>query len=225
MNGHLPYAVIFDMDGVLVDSEEFICRAACMMFSEVGLKVRPEDFLPFVGTGENRYLGGGAEKYNFPIEIEQAKKRTYDIYLEIIKGQLKPLPGVYDFIDKCKKHGKKLAVASSADRRKVEGNLREIGLDESLFEAIIVGEDVQRKKPAPDIFLLAIKRLKSKPDQCLVVEDAVSGVAAAKAAGARCLALTTSFPKEKLKGADFFAPNLAYVTEDIFNWQTPPLTV
>jgi beta-phosphoglucomutase len=215
----LPYGVIFDMDGVLVDSEEFICKAACMMYAEAGLKVRPEDFLPFVGTGENRYLGGVAEKYHFTIDIERAKKRTYDIYLEIIRGELKPLPGVFEFIEKCRKQGKKLAVASSADRRKVEGNLREIGLEESLFETIIVGEDVQHKKPAPDIFLMAIKRLKLKPDQCLVVEDAVSGVAAAKAAGAKCLALTTSFPKEKLTGADFFAPNLACVPDEVLKWQ------
>ena len=82
----LPYGVLFDMDGVLVDSEVFICRAACMMFEESGLKVRPEDFLPFVGTGENRYLGGVAEKYGFAIEINEAKERTYDIYLEIIRG-------------------------------------------------------------------------------------------------------------------------------------------
>jgi HAD superfamily hydrolase (TIGR01509 family) len=221
----LPYGVIFDMDGVLVDSEEFICKAACMMFAELGLQVQPEDFLPFVGTGENRYLGGVAEKYHFVIEIKQAKKRTYDIYLEIIKGRLKPLPGVFEFVDSCRKQGKKLAVASSADRRKILGNLQEIGLDMRLFEAVIVGEDVQQKKPAPDIFLLAIDRLGLKPQQCLVVEDAVSGVAAAKAAEAKCLALTTSFPKEKLSDADFFASNLAHVPDDALNWQIPPLMV
>jgi beta-phosphoglucomutase len=218
MKVELPYGVIFDMDGVLVDSEEFICKAACRMFAEAGLLVRPEDFLPFVGTGENRYIGGVAEKYHFPLDIEKAKTRTYDIYLDIIRGAMKPLPGVFEFIEKCRQRSKKMAVASSADRRKVIGNLRQIGLNETLFETIIVGEDVQRKKPAPDIFLLAIDRLHLKPEQCLVIEDAVSGVAAAKAAGAKCLALTTSFPKEKLLGADFFAPNLARVPDDVLNW-------
>jgi HAD superfamily hydrolase (TIGR01509 family) len=218
MKSQLPYGVIFDMDGVLVDSEEFICKAACTMFAEAGLKVLPQDFLPFIGTGENRFIGGVAEKYNFPLDIEKAKTRTYDIYLEIIKGALKPLPGVFEFIEECRRLGKKMAVASSADRRKVVGNLRQIGLDEKTFETIIVGEDVQRKKPAPDIFLLAVERLKLKPKQCLVVEDAVTGVAAAKAAGAKCLALTTSFPKEKLAAADFFAPNLADVPDDVLHW-------
>jgi len=149
----LPYGVIFDMDGVLVDSEKFICKAACLMFEEIGLHVKPDDFLPFVGTGEDRYIGGVAEKYNFPVDIEAVKKRTYDIYLEIIQGALRPLPGVHQFVKKCKDTGKKIAVASSADRRKVMGNLKEIGLGPDVFDAIVVGEDVSQKKPAPDLLV------------------------------------------------------------------------
>ena len=155
----LPHGVIFDMDGVLVDSEPFICKAGCMMYAELGLQVRPEDFVPFVGMGENRYLGGVAEKYNFPVDIDAIKKRTYDIYLEIIQGALQPLPGVHEFIGRCRALGKKIAVASSADRRKVEGNLREIGLAWESFDTVVCGEDVVHKKPDPEIFLLAAKRL------------------------------------------------------------------
>ncbi len=214
----LPDGVIFDMDGVLVDSEEYICKAACLMFEELGLKVTPGDFIPFVGTGENRYIGGVAEKYNFPIDIDQVKKRTYDIYMEIIKGALTPLPGVYEFIEKCRDMGKKIAVASSADRRKVLGNLNEIGLPLGLFDAIIVGEDVANKKPYPDIFLLAAKHLQLNAADCLVIEDAVSGVTAAKAAGSRCLALTTSFCKEELEQADYWACDLSNAPDEVLNW-------
>jgi HAD superfamily hydrolase (TIGR01509 family) len=214
----LPYGVIFDMDGVLVDSEPFICRAACQMFAELGLKVRPEDFIPFIGTGENRYIGGPAEKYGYVLDLPKAKKRTYDIYLEIIRGALRPLPGVYAFIEQCRRAGKKIAVASSADRRKVEGNLREIGLADDVFDAVVSAEDAEHKKPAPDLFLAAAKRMGLETRQCLVVEDAVSGVQAARAAGARCLALTTSFPQEALNGADFFAANLAEAPEEVLHW-------
>ena len=210
-NNSPPYGVIFDMDGVLVDSEKFICKAACLMFEEIGLSVKPDDFLPFVGTGEDRYIGGVVEKYNVSVDIEAAKKRTYDIYLEIIQGTLQPLPGVHEFVKKCKDTGMKIAVASSADRRKVMGNLKEIGLPPDVFDTIVVGEDVSHKKPAPDIFILAANRLKLKPEECLVVEDAVSGVAAAKAAGSRCLALTTSFVQKELAQADLFATDLAHV--------------
>ncbi len=219
LQNQLPRGVIFDMDGVLVDSEPFICKAGCRMYAELGLQVRPEDFVPFVGMGENRYLGGVAEKYHFPVDIDTIKKRTYDIYLEIIRGALRPLPGVHEFIGRCRKLGKKLAVASSADRRKVEGNLREIGLAWESFDTLVVGEDVVRKKPDPEIFLLAAKRLNLPASECLVVEDAVSGVAAAKAAGTKCLALTTSFSREQLFGADFFAPDLAGAGEEVLNWK------
>lgn len=206
------------MDGVLVDSEEFIARAACMMFEEKGLKVVPEDFRPFIGTGEDRFIGGVAEKYNFPLEMPKDKQRTYDIYLDIIVGNLQPLAGVKDFIAKCQKQGLKLAVASSADMRKVKGNLKEIGLDHGEFEAIVCGEDVEHKKPAPDIFIYAAEKLGLKPEDCLVIEDAVSGIQAAKAAGAMCLGITSSFSEQQLAGADFFAANLVDISDEVISW-------
>ncbi len=101
-----------------------------------------------------------------------------------------------------------MAVASSADRVKIGINLREIGLSADIFDAIISGEDVERKKPFPDIYLLAAERIGLKPENCLVVEDAVSGITAGKAAGCKCLAVTTSFPAEKLTEADWIKESL-----------------
>lgn len=218
-NPTLPRGVIFDMDGVLLDSEPFICKAACMMFAERGVQVHPDDFLPFVGAGENRYVGGVAEKYNLDVDIEEAKGRTYAIYLDIIKGQLEPLPGVHEFIAACHQAGKKTALATSADDIKAEGNLREIGLPTSTFDAIVTGLQVVHKKPHPEIFLTAAQRLELDPRECLVVEDAVNGVAAAKAAGCRCLGLTTSFSPAQLAGADWFAPNLAEAPPEVLHWR------
>jgi len=214
----LPKGIIFDMDGVLLDSEPLITKAAIMMFAELGLKVQPDDFRPFTGTGENRFLGGVAEKYNFPFDIETNKSRTYDIYLEIIKGKLNPLNGVREFITKCRAAGKKLAIASSADLRKVTGNLAEIKIPADTFDAVIVGNDVKHKKPAPDIFLLAAKRIGLDPKHCLVVEDAPSGITAGKAAGCKCLGITSSFTPDKLSAAEWFAPDLANVPDDAINW-------
>ncbi|MCK5000102.1 MAG: HAD-IA family hydrolase [Anaerohalosphaera sp.] len=211
-------AVIFDMDGVLVDSEELIIEAARAMFAERGLTVQAEDFLPFVGTGENRFIGGVAEKYDFAVDIVEVKKRTYDIYLEIIVGRLKPLGGVFEFIDKCRERGLKMAVASSADARKVAGNLNEIGLSMDEFGVILTGEDVEHKKPAPDIFLMAAKEIGIAPEDCLVVEDAVSGVAGAKAANSMCLGITSTFSREELCGADFFAADLAGASDEVLDW-------
>ena len=201
--------IIFDMDGVLCDSESFICKAAILMFKELGFNVKEEDFIPFVGAGENRYIGGVAEKYNIHIDIEVVKARTYEIYCQIIKGNLKPLNGVPDFINNAKKLDIKVAVASSADLIKVKANLEEIGLPFDIFDAVVNGLEVEHKKPAPDIFLLAAKRIGVNSEDCLVVEDAVNGVEAAKKAGASCLGITSSFTKEDLKDADFHAKDLA----------------
>ncbi|HWG41948.1 MAG TPA: HAD-IA family hydrolase [Gemmataceae bacterium] len=207
--------IIFDMDGVLVDSEPFIKEAGVRMFAEKGFTVCGDDFTPFVGTGEDHFLGGVAEKYGVPFDAARDKARTYAIYLELIRGRLQPLPGVFSFISACQAHRLKMAVASSADAIKVEGNLREIGLPPDTFDVIVNGSQVERKKPSPDIFLTAAARLALPPAACVIVEDAVAGVAAAKAAGARCLALTTSFPAERLSAADWIIANLAHAPADI----------
>jgi beta-phosphoglucomutase-like phosphatase (HAD superfamily) len=119
---------------------------------------------------------------------------------------------------KCLGMGLKIALASSADPSKIKINLAEIGIPEETFHAIVSGLDLEHKKPAPDIFLKAAERLEVSPQECLVIEDAVSGVAAGKAAGAKVLALTTSFAAEQLAGADWIAQSLHEAGEDIFNW-------
>jgi beta-phosphoglucomutase len=210
--------VLFDMDGVLTDSEAFICLAGVEMFREKGLKVNGEDFKPFTGMGEDRYLGGVAEKYGFPFDVQKDKARTYEIYKEIVRGRLTVLPGVFEFIDKCRGLGLSMAIASSADEIKVMTNLNEIGLPPSLFGAVIHGQHVVRKKPFPDIFIRAADEINLRPQQCLVIEDAVSGVKAAKDAGCRCLALTTSFNEDQLKDADWIAVDLSMAPDECINW-------
>src|SRR5512138_2714403 len=91
-------AVIFDMDGVLVDSEPLINAAAIAMFREKGLVVQPDDFLPFVGAGEERYTGGVAEKYDFPFNPAEGKRRTYEIYLDLVPSKLQAFPGVPELV-------------------------------------------------------------------------------------------------------------------------------
>jgi len=210
--------VLFDMDGVLVDSEPFICKAAIMMFSELGVKVMPEDFLPFVGMGENRYIGGVAESYGVNVDIEQVKARTYEIYGIIVRNKLSALPGAYEFISKCRKKGFKLALATSADRVKMEVNLKEIGLSRDSFHSIITGLDVENKKPFPDIYIKAAKSIGLEPQECLVVEDAVSGIKAGKSAGCRCLAVTSSFNASALHEADWICESLLKVPGEVLNW-------
>jgi len=219
LNQPLFAGVILDMDGVLCASEPFIAEAACRMFAELHrIAVQPHDFIPFIGTGEDRFLGGVAEKYGVTLIEPRDKEHTYAIYLQIIKGRLQPLPGVREFIAACRQRGVKLAVATSADSVKLDGNLNEIGLPPQVFDACITGSEISRKKPDPEIFLTAANRLGLSATRCLVIEDAPSGVQAAKRAGSCCLGLTTSFDAARLTeaGADWVASDLAHVPAEIW---------
>jgi len=202
--------VLFDMDGVLVDSEAFIAEAATAMFAERHQTVvQPGDFVPFVGTGEERYLRGVGELYGVIIDPEADKRRTYELYFELIRGRLREIPGAVAFVRDCRSRGLRLALATSADASKMVANLAEIGLSGADFDATVNGLEVSRKKPFPDIFLEAARRIGVSPIDCLVVEDAVTGVQAAKAAGCRCLGITSWFTAADLQsaGADQTAPH------------------
>ena len=204
-------AVIFDMDGVLVDSESLINAAAVAMFKENGLVVQPEDFLPFVGAGEDRYIGGVAAKYDFSLDLTEAKQRTYEIYLDLVPSRLEAFPGVHTLLSSCRAAGLLIAVASSADEIKVRANLKKIGLPTKFWDAVVWGEEVKNKKPSPDIFLLAANKLGVNPNECTVVEDAVNGVQAAQVAGMRCIAVTHTFPIDRLHEADLIREKIADV--------------
>jgi beta-phosphoglucomutase len=211
-------AVLFDMDGVLVDSEKFIRKAAIEMFREKGHEVKAEDFLPFTGTGEDRFLGGVAEKYGISLDIGKDKARTYLIYEKICSGKLSALPGVFETMELCKTHHLKTAVATSADEFKMLINLKEIGLPVNTFGATVFADMVKNKKPDPEIYLTAAEILKVEVSECLVIEDAPSGLQAADSAGMKSLALTTSFPPEKLKLANWIIPDLSFMSEEYISW-------
>jgi beta-phosphoglucomutase len=215
-NHLMKTAVLFDMDGVLVDSEPIINAAAIRALAEFGIQARPEDFEPFVGAGEDRYVGGVAELHGQAYVLEM-KHRTYEWYLKLLPGMGRAFPGARQLVELLHEQGIACAVASSADRIKVEANLKTVlGVPLDLFGALVTGEDVVRRKPHPDIFLEAARRLGRPSAACCVVEDAINGVEAAKAAGMRCVAVATSFSAAALAaaGADLVRPAIAEITLD-----------
>lgn len=208
-------AVLFDMDGVLCNSEESSRLAAVDVFAEMGVQVAVEDFVPFMGTGEANFLGGVASvKGVSDFNPEAAKKRFFEIYLD---KYAKPnsgigFPGALELITQCKNSGLKVAVASSADRIKVDANLAAAGLPLTMFDAIVSADAFENLKPAPDIFIAASKILNVPPSECIVIEDALAGVQAAKAAEMRSIAVTTTLSEDALKEAE---PSL--IRKDIGN--------
>ena len=190
-------AVIFDMDCVLVDSEPVILEAAMLGLQEYGVWAKPDDFTPFVGAGEDRFIGGVAEKYGVSYRKEM-KKRVYEIYLDIVQDKIKVFQGVHELLSWLHGKGVKSALVSAADMIKVDANLKAAGISMELFGAVVSAENVKHKKPAPDVFIQSAQAIRVNPENCIVVEDAVNGIRAAKAGGMRCIAVTTSFTEEEL---------------------------
>lgn len=203
-------AVLFDMDGVLIDSEAIILEAAIIGLKEFGVNAVPEDFTPFVGAGETKYLGGPAEKYGVAF-VPEMKTVVYAIYADLLKEHPDAVyNGVFDTVNYVKSKFR-AAVCSAADLTKVEHNLKAIGVTPDFFNALVTGSDVTRQKPFPDIFLKGAKLLGVEPSECVVIEDSLNGIRAAQAAGAVSVAVTTSFSREVLEKE--VAPD--YIIDDI----------
>ena len=192
-------AIVFDMDGVLCDSEPFIAAAAAeALRRRYGITVTREDFTPFIGAGDDRFILGGAEVHGVTGDLAIDKPLTYEIYLEMVAASLQAVPGVHAFLAETRAAGLRLALATGSDRPKLAGNLAAIGIPESTFEVVVSAEHVTRKKPDPETFLAAITRLGLPPARCLVVEDARNGVLAGRAAGCEVLGITSTLPAEVL---------------------------
>lgn len=191
-------AILFDMDGVLIDSEWLMRDAAIEALREYGVQAKHEDFLEFTGMGEDRFVGGVAEKYGLTYETVM-KERAYDYFGQRVLREASVPQGVRQMLETLHGRGLKLAVCSAADRRKVLYNLSAIGVPETMFAAIVTGSDITRKKPFPDIYLKGAAMVGEQPSECLVVEDAISGIRAGQAAGMDTVGVPTTFSVEELQ--------------------------
>ncbi len=209
------WALIFDVDGVIADTEFLNARASVMMFEQLyGVTVQPEDFRPFVGTGDERYVEGVAEKYGVRIDTEAAVAKRAENFFELLKDQPLPAaPGVLELVEQARASGHvRLAIATSGRKEKQFPVIEGTGLRLEWLDAVITGDDVSRKKPDPQIYLRAAERLRLPPRRCVVVEDAPVGVTAAKRAGMYCVAVTSSASADELREADIVVGSLAEVT-------------
>jgi beta-phosphoglucomutase family hydrolase len=189
-------AVIFDMDGVLVDNAHFHERAFAEYFSQFGTKLAPEMF----GRGNEELM---AEL--FPNESKErhselaAGKEAY--YRQIYEPHIKPVTGLVDLLEELKKNNIRIAVGSSAPVENIDFVLDKLQIRD-YFDVVVVAAMVQRAKPAPDIYLKSAELLNIQPDRCLVFEDALAGIAAARSAGMKIAGVATSLPKERLSETD-----------------------
>ena len=197
--------IIFDMDGVLVNSAPITRKAAKIALAEIGISAENIDFAKYAGTGEKNFITGPCRDFGKTECSATAIKRLYEIFAENVRKEIMVFPMVRETLLQLKEMNYPIALASSSASEKIAQTLAAAKIDKEWFDIIISGNDVNETKPSPQIFNTAINRLGAAPDKCLIVEDAVSGIFAAKAAKAKCFAVANTFSKEKLleAGADF----------------------
>ena len=199
-------AVLWDLDGVLVDSGPFHFQAWRELMASVGRELSEADFRRTFGMRNDTVLRDLLGELP-PAEVERLAVRKEELFRRAARGNIVALPGALALLRLLRERGFRLAVVSSAPYANIELMLRSLGV-EADFEVVVAGEDVTRGKPNPEGFLLAAERLGVKPAECVVIEDAQAGVEAAKRGGMRCVGVCHDRPREALAKADLVVEGL-----------------
>ncbi len=211
------YGLIFDVDGVIADTEPVNAVVTIRVLDDMfGLKgVKPEDFVAGIGKGAEKYVEAGAAVHGLSLTNEQIKAAALlrEQYL-IETIQREPLPafaGVLELIEAAlRRRDFRLAIATSASLELSRAILESARVPYQKM-VYVTGSEITRKKPDPQLFLTAASRMKLAPARCVVIEDAPSGVQAAKAAGAKCIAVTNSTAAADLSQADLVCDSLEQI--------------
>lgn len=199
---------IFDLDGTLALSQHFHYEAYAIILKEEGIPyTREEDIAFYAGQGSEKIFPMIFEKNGRFLTAEETDyfiKRKREVYQKLIESEpIQAVPGVHEYLEELRTLGKKMIVATGNRRGPTEIILKKTGLEHFFSKAVTV-EDVQEPKPAPETFLLAARELQLEPNECIIFEDTINGIRAAKASGITCVAVSTGTEAEKLKeaGAD-----------------------
>ena len=207
-------AVLWDLDGTLVDSEEYHWRSWKETLDREGISITHEDFLASFGQRNDAILGKWLGKEADARKIERIGDAKEIRYRELVRLEgLSPLPGAAEWVERLHDQGWRQAIASSAPRLNVDAVLEALRLG-GWFQASVSAEDVQAGKPDPQVFLVAASRLRTEPQACIVVEDARAGVEAARRAGMQSIGVGRN---AQSLGADFAAAKLSDLPADAFS--------
>ena len=204
-------AVIWDMDGVIADTGPYHLSAWQEVFRQRGVKFTEEDFKRNFGRKNDTIIRDALGEQIAQGEIDSIAREKEKTFRRVIGQKIKTFPGAVELLQSLKQHRFKMAIASSTPIENIRLITGSLGID-NCFQSIISDKDVTEGKPSPQGFLLAAQRLGVEPRNCIVIEDAMAGVAAAKRAGMRCLAITNTHPRQSLKQADLIVDTLEAVT-------------
>jgi beta-phosphoglucomutase family hydrolase len=193
--------ILWDMDGVISDSYSFHFAAWQETFAKRGIKFTKEDFTKLFGTRNDFIVRSVMGKELRERDVKIVVQEKEETFRRKATGNIKPFPGAVRLLNAIQKGNFKLGLASSAPKENINLVLSELNLS-GIFDCIVFGQEVSESKPSPQIYLLAAKKLKVAPNDCVVIEDSPMGVKAAKTAGMKCLAITNTHPQEKLEEAD-----------------------
>jgi HAD superfamily hydrolase (TIGR01549 family) len=194
-------SVIFDMDGVIVDSKPFHRQAWQSFCAEARHQMSDEDFEAVFGRRSQDVIRSIFGTHFSKEEVEAFGKEIDRRFRSLVVGHIEPVSGLKEFMASLSRGRIPMGLATSGSLKNVELILGTLHLYDS-FAAIIAEEDVARGKPDPEIFLMAATRLGCIPKRCVVFEDSINGIIAAKRAGMKCVALTTTHKREELTAAD-----------------------
>lgn len=183
-----PQAIIFDMDGVLVDSEPVHVDAMRDVLAPFGVRYSDEENEEFFGFTDLATFGILRARYGLAPSVEELVRQRTERLVAMLPTQTIPMPGVPDVLHQLRAGGYPLALASGSAPPVIQATLHALGV-ERLFAPIVSAVEVTRGKPAPDVFLETARRLGVTPEDCLVVEDSRNGLLAAVAAGMACAAI------------------------------------
>jgi len=206
--------VLWDMDGVLVDTGEFHFQAWSQILPEYGLSMSREFFRSTFGMNNAGLLSVLLERTPDLEFVTKVSDHKEHVFRQAVRGHAQPLPGVRDWLEHLMLAGARQAIASSAPPANIDILVDALDL-RSYFDAIVSGYNMPGK-PDPSVFLKAAHRVDVVPEQCIVVEDAIAGVEAAKRAGMRCIAVTTTNPAQALSKADVVVDRLDELPESTF---------
>lgn len=203
-------AVIWDMDGVIADTGQHHFRAWQKTFAKRGVNFSEEDFKRQFGQRNDSIIRCHLGKQLAQSEVDAFAKEKEAAYRRLARGKIKPLPGAVELLKSLRKHGFKVALATSAPAENIKLVLESLGIND-YFDVIVAGRDVKEGKPSPQGFLLAAQKLGVEPRNCVVIEDAIAGIMACKRAGSYCIAVTNTHPEERLRAADMVVDSLEKV--------------
>ena len=198
--------VIFDLDGVIIDSEPLHKRAWKSVFEEEGILLKDEELAKSIGTTDRSLIKRIIRENNLDPDFGKWYEKKRERYNSLLKNNLRVFPGAVSLIKKLHE-GYSLAVASSAWLKNIKFVLNKLELN-GYFKVIVGRDDVKNHKPNPDVYLLAREKLGLPNYKCIVIEDSLAGIGAAKKAGMKCVAVSNSFPPERLKEADLVVNTL-----------------